>query len=347
MPPRVTYWTGTWDPAKEGISKEIVALRTGSRATAPVVGFSPAHRFRYFHRHRALTLPVGAWPLLRGVAAVFEPRGDVTHVFGGQSSWHLVRALGRRPIVLTAVVPRLGNARLPHVDLATVVVETERDIEEWTDAGVPRNKIELIRPGINLDYFRPLPASPGPFTLLFASTPSDPGEIESRGIPSLFNLARLRPDIALLMPWRSWGDVAECRRRIEALNPPSNVRVVYGDHPDMREVFGQVHATVIGFAEGAGKSCPNFVVEGLACGRPAIVPWGMAIGSPDDGVCEVDISDAAATSDAVSAVQSDWSDFSARARAGAERLYDAESFIRRYEELYDRIAHRERQSSGM
>ena len=27
MPPRVTYWTGTWDPRQEAISKEVELLR--------------------------------------------------------------------------------------------------------------------------------------------------------------------------------------------------------------------------------------------------------------------------------------------------------------------------------
>ena len=106
LPPRVTYWTGTWDPAKEAISKEIAALRVGpARARAcRVVLSGPVKPIRPpASRH---LLSGRAWPVLRVVAALVEPRAEVTHIFGGQSSWHLLRALGRRPIVLTAVLSR-------------------------------------------------------------------------------------------------------------------------------------------------------------------------------------------------------------------------------------------------
>ena len=65
MPPRVTYWTGTWDPVKEAISKEVVALRIGSRARAPVVSFSPGQPNRLVRKDRVLTLSGGAWMFLR------------------------------------------------------------------------------------------------------------------------------------------------------------------------------------------------------------------------------------------------------------------------------------------
>src|SRR5690606_17614908 len=90
MSPRVTYWTGTWDPRKEGVSKEIAALRSGERHRAPVVAFSPGNRTALLPGERTLTLSSGWWLALRATAPLVERRGEITHVFGGQSSWHLV-----------------------------------------------------------------------------------------------------------------------------------------------------------------------------------------------------------------------------------------------------------------
>ena len=59
MSPRVTYWTGTWDPAKEAISKELNALRVGTRTRAPVVSFAPDQPFRLNTADRVLMLPGG------------------------------------------------------------------------------------------------------------------------------------------------------------------------------------------------------------------------------------------------------------------------------------------------
>jgi hypothetical protein len=140
----VTYWTGTWDPAKEAISKEVCALRSGRRAAAPVVAFAPAQRTRWRREDRVLTLSASAWPILRAAGALIEPRGDITHVFGGHFSWHLFRALGRRPILLTAVAAHAGGPRLPR-EPARVAVEIDAGVEEWLNAGVPRHRITIVR----------------------------------------------------------------------------------------------------------------------------------------------------------------------------------------------------------
>ena len=53
LSPRVTYWTGTWDPAKEAISKEVNALRTGPRDPLRLSPFSlPAQGNQWRRRER-------------------------------------------------------------------------------------------------------------------------------------------------------------------------------------------------------------------------------------------------------------------------------------------------------
>lgn len=339
-PPRVTYWTGAWNPAQEGISKEIQALRTGDRVRAPVVAFAPHQPARIAWQDRVVTLPVQAWIALRAVAALIEPAGELTHIFGGHVSWHHLRALGRRPILLTAVIESgPTDVRLP-ADPAGVVVETDSSVAEWIDAGIPRDRIHIVRPGVPLETFSPLPRPSGRrFTLLFASTPSDPDDIGPRGIPLLIELARVRPDIDVIVPWRQWGDIAGAERVLAGLRPPTNFIVTRDPRIDMRAVHARAHATVVCFAKGAGKAVPNFVLEGLACGRPAIATRGglsdVLVSHRAGVVIDADVH---ALSAAVDRLQADWAGWSERAALLARTEFDLERFRAAYDKLYTELA---------
>jgi glycosyltransferase involved in cell wall biosynthesis len=336
VPARVTYWTGTWDPTKEAISKEIALLRCGPRASAPLVAFSPAHASQLHLAERVLKLSSRRWVALRAAARLIEPWGDITHVFGGRSSWHLLRAVGRRPVLLTAVLACEDSAELPQIPIARVVVEVDDAVDEWVAAGIPRDRIEVLPPGIDLDRFRPMPSPEGRFTLLFASTPSDAAEIGPRGIDLLVELARQRPDIDVLLPWRQWGDLGQVRAAIDRLRPPANVLVEHGDVPDMRACYARAHATVAMFARGRGKACPNFVIEGLACGRPSIMsaeaPLAGTIAGAGAGLAVA--RDVRALSGAVDQAKERWSGLAAGARALAEQRFDEVRFVQRYEQIY-------------
>src|SRR5437868_5220046 len=103
MPPRVTYWTGIWEPHREAISSEVQALRSALQPGAPVVSFSAGQRTSHRVRDRVVRLSGRRWLLLRGVATVLERRGDISHAFGSLADWHLLRSIGRRPVLFTVV----------------------------------------------------------------------------------------------------------------------------------------------------------------------------------------------------------------------------------------------------
>src|SRR6185295_7622410 len=105
MPSAVTYWTGVWQPGREALSNEVQVLRDLNGGRAPVVSFSSGQRSRVSIGERVIRLSAERWALLRAVAAAVEPRGAVTHVFGALDEWHLLRAVGRRPVVFTVALP--------------------------------------------------------------------------------------------------------------------------------------------------------------------------------------------------------------------------------------------------
>src|SRR4051794_14634477 len=94
--PRITYWTGTWDPAKEAISKEVALLRSMGLQVAPIVAFSPGNRSTLQLRDRVLTLSAERWLTLRLLAPGVEMMGDLSHVFGTLAAWHWLKVLRRR-----------------------------------------------------------------------------------------------------------------------------------------------------------------------------------------------------------------------------------------------------------
>jgi glycosyltransferase involved in cell wall biosynthesis len=179
-----------------------------------------------------------------------------------------------------------------------------------------------------------------PFRILFASSPADPSEFEARGLPLLIELARLHRDVEVVVLWREWGAVDEARRRLEALRPPDNFKVERRGARDMADVYASVHATACLFREGFGKSCPNSIVEGLACGRPALVTDTCGIARlVDAGQAGVSVARSLeAISEGLQRLRADIDQRQVSARRLAERHFGLERFIRAYSGIYAEMA---------
>ena len=340
MPPRLTYWTGVWDPAREAISKEIETLRAMGRSRAPVVSFAPAQRSALLPRQRVARLSAAHWLTLRAVAAVVEPQGEITHVFGGLDEWHLLRAVGRRPLLFTVVVPGTSPATSVWNKVSFFAAESESIAASLVAAGASADRVRVIYPGVDLEAFQPAPPPPGPFRLLFASSPADARELEARGVPALIELARRHPDIEVVLLWRRWGDPAAAARALASLAAPPNVIVEARNGRSMRDVYCSAHAVACCYAEGVGKSVPNSVVEGLACGRPALVTRGCGIASLicESGAGVVADGDPGSLDRALDDIRKDYATRARSARALAKRHFGLERFREEYAALYARIA---------
>jgi len=337
MPPRVTYWTGTWDPVREAISKEVQTLRRAIRPSAPVISLSAGQRTSISLRDRVIRLAGAQWMVFRATAALVEPFGDVTHAFGAMNAWHLLRALGRRPIIFTVALP--GPALEPALyDTVTMfVVESECLADDLRRAGVSADKIRVIYPGVNLDEYRPVTrASRDRFHVLFASSPSDASEFPARGIPLLVDVARLCPEIDVTLLWRSWGDQQAAQRAFANLHPPPNIRMDMRRGREMSSVYQEADAAACLYEPGFGKSCPNSIVEALACGVPALVSstCGIAGLIARDGAGIATTRNSVDVAQAVRTLRSEHARFAASARALAERHFDIRQFVDAYAQLY-------------
>lgn len=338
--PRVTYWTGTWDPRREAISKEIETLRQLHAPPGPVVAFSSGNRTGVDLQRRVIKLSAKRWIAFRACAAIGEPVGAVTHAFGSVDAWPILRSLGRRPFIFTAVAegPALNPAMYRRASV--FVAESEPLAAALADAGVQPQNIRIIYPGVDLAQFSPTPLPAGRFRLLFASSPSEPSEIGPRGLALLVELAHRHPDIDFVVLWRRWGDVRKGLTALAALAPPENFRVEELGARRMPDVYAGVHATVCLFDTGVGKSCPNSVVEGLACGRPALIAdtAGIArlVGSANAGIATRRTIDA--VSEALLTLRARCAELGRGARALAEAQFDVNDFCRKYSNMYVEFA---------
>jgi glycosyltransferase involved in cell wall biosynthesis len=337
--PAIGYWTGIWEPTREALSKEVAALRRALSPGSAIVSFTPQNTALLW-RDRVLRLNVHRWAALKLAAAVLERRADVTHVFGGVDAAHFLLVLGRRPIVFTVAIPGAPLAADLYDKVAFFVAESETIADTLRAAGVPASRLEVIYPGIDLARYSPTPAPDTPFELLFASTPSHVVDMESRGIWLLLELARLRPDVRIVLLWRTWGDVPGALAAIAAHNPPVNFVVKVVDARDMPAQFASAHATVCCFAEGLGKSAPNSILEGLASGRPTLVSdtCGVAAVIGAHGAGAVTPRTVEGLSDGIDRIRENYGAAAAAARRLAEAKFDRRAIHARYAAIYDALA---------
>ena len=341
VPPRVTYWTGNWNPGREAISSEISLLRNSLGAASVVVACSTRERVGVNASHRVLRIPASPWTY-QPVASVVERFGDVTHIFGGLDSWYPLRFLGRRPMIVTLVTAGspLASALLDPV--AVWVAEADHLADDARTAGIPTERIRVIRPGVNLELFRPSPVPDGPFKVLFASSPQAAEEFEARGVNLLVDAARLLPDVRFVFAWRHWGNQHELRAAIDALSPPPNVEINVADVPVMATVYASVHAVAALFAPGHGKSAANSIIEGLACGRPALVSQssGLANLLRESAAGTVVSRTPEAVAEGITQLRAHYGIAVKRARSLAESHFDQAAFVTGYLRTYDAIANR-------
>jgi glycosyltransferase involved in cell wall biosynthesis len=341
MPPRVTYWTGTWEPTREAISKEVQTLRRAVQPSAPVVSLSYGQRSSISVRDRVLRLAGARWMPFRATAALLEPVGDVTHVFGALNAWHLLRALGRRPLIFTVALPGPALEKALYDKVTVFAAESECLADDLRHAGIGAERIRVIYPGVNLEEYRPVTrATRDRFHVLFASSPSDVNEFQARGISLLVDVARLCPEIDVTLLWRAWGDQQAAQRAFADLNPPQNIRIDTRRGRSMASVYQEADAVACLYEPGFGKSCPNSIVEALACGVPALVSatCGIAGLIARDGAGLATARNPADIAEAVRTLRRDHARFSSAARQLAERHFDIRQFIESYARLYETTA---------
>jgi glycosyltransferase involved in cell wall biosynthesis len=275
--------------------------------------------------------------LFRLATRLLEPAFDLHHFFGSLGDWYYLSPPRRRPTVLTvaAACPPVEGRLRRRVD--RFVVEHPAGREALERLGIERQRVRLIFPPVDLTAFAPGPAPPGPFTVLFASSPEEESWLGARGVPQLLDAAALRPRMRFRLLWRPWGNSEARVRRWVTERGLSNVELVAGRRPDMARQYQAAHVCAAPFTEAKrSKPAPNSVVDSLACGRPVLVTEhvGLADLVQEGGAGLACAASGEALAEHLDRLQAGWGRYAQAARGLAERWFGAERFLAAYRRLY-------------
>jgi glycosyltransferase involved in cell wall biosynthesis len=105
---------------------------------------------------------------------------------------------------------------------------------------------------------------------------------------------------------------------------------------NIADEYAGAHAVVCCFAKNFGKTCPNSVMEALACGRPALVTEdvGLAGVIRDESAGVVVPRTAAAVQAGLQRLREGYGSYRSQARRAAEAYFSLERATAAYESLY-------------
>ena len=231
----------------------------------------------------------------RGDLLLQAPAHDLCHLFFPVLYPFPVLRRLRGPLVYSVVAGLAGQPRPALGDLAdrlTVVVSNERDRDQAQAWGLAR--VRLIRPGIDIERFRPTPLPPAPpFVVLVGSAPWTRAQFRTKGIDALLGAAARLPDLRLVFLWRGLHrDVLA--ERMARLGVAGQCEVI-NEHADVAALLARCHATaVLADSSKLVKAWPHSLLESLSCGRPvlvsAAVPMADYVAAQSCGVVCPDLS---------------------------------------------------------
>ncbi len=339
MPPRIAYWTSSFEPDVEAVAGEVACLRR--MFPGSVVWGVNARRPPRFSWRRGFGFPPRTQLAFRAVTGCLQRLFDLNHLFGGVGDWFHLRAIRRWPAVLTVAVE--GETARPDL-----LAKIDQFVVEWPQAeaallnlGVPRDRIRFIPPAVDLERFQPAVAPDSKFTVLFASSPDRADWLDARGMPLLLDVAERRADVRFRLVWRPWGDSLPAVRRSIDERGLQNIDLLVGRFANMAAHYHAAHATFLPFNDPRRcKPAPNSLIEGLACGRPGIMTQhvGLATIVAEAGAgicCEGGVEEII---EAIDRLRADWNTASRCARQLAERRFGVNDFITAYTQIYEALA---------
>jgi len=340
MPKKVIYFVDIYEPSCEGISKEVHLLHSYFRESF-VYCMSPFFGIRSLFRmkvdEKSFIFCSALFPL-RTAKNFFERKFDLSHVFGNLYGDYFVRNLKKKPILLTAVTIDRIHSIDEYEKLEKIVVESNKQKKMLVNAGLEKDKIELVYPGVDLNKFSYSSPTENTFKVLFASSPLKEMYFRARGIDMILEAAQMLQEYEFVLLWRKRALVT-IKRMIEA-KKLKNVKLINEIIADMNNMYGNVHATVVPFtSEEFNKSCPNSIPESLAAGKPVIVSDKVGISDIiKKERCGVVFKPTPSNlSEAIKKISKGYKKYQKNARKTAKKYFSKEKFLLEYEKIYDAV----------
>lgn len=336
VPPRVAYWLSSFDPEMEAVAAEVACLR---RAFAGSIAWGVAPReLLSFSWRRGFGIHPRFQLLFRAVTALGQRYFDINHLFGSAGDWFHLRAVQKRPVILT-VTSEQTPCTLELLDkVDRFVVEWPAASEHLHEMGISLDRIKLVYPAVDLDRFQVVPPPEGKFTVLFASSPDRAEWLEARGVHLLIDAAELKPKMQFRLIWRPWGDSLPVLQRLLREKNLPNIDLRVGRVAEMSSKYQNAHVTVVPFLNRtACKPAPQSLLESLACGRPVVLTDAVGIGDvvTESGGGLKCRDTAESLAECLERLHCEWNQYSGRARNAAEKWFGSAAFVQSYRGIYE------------
>jgi len=339
MQKKIIYFVDIYEPVSEGISKEVCMLHSHFKESF-IYGMNPffeiSSLFRMKVNTRKLVFCTALIPL-RATKKILERKFDLSHVFGNLYGDYFVTTLEKRPILLTAVtIDKIGPIK-DYEKIDEIIVESEKQKKMLLNAGVDKNKVKLVYPGIDLKAFSHSKPNGGEFSILFASSPLREEYFGARGVNLLLDAAKALGGIKFILLWRKRA-VRAVKMAIEEKRL-KNIKLVNEIIHDMNKMYGNAHATIAPFTTREyNKSCPNSIPESLAAGKPVLVSDNVGISDlvkkEKCGVVFKPILEELVN--AVNELKQNYKKYQKNARKTAEKYFSKETFLEEYKKIYEK-----------
>ncbi|GAB6162466.1 hypothetical protein JCM12298_16250 [Desulfothermus naphthae] len=324
-------------PEMEGISKEVFTLAKHFDST--ILGISNLQKIKIDLKKRIFGFSTKWYYCARILAFLMSKVHTINHIYDSLDNWIYLSSIFSKRTILTGVV---GNGSLPikyYQKLRLLIVDSEEQRKNLIQKGLAREKVKVIYPGIDLEPFLKIsfPKYEKPFRILFASSPPTVEELESRGVFDLLEAAKNLPDVEFILLWRPWGDSFE---KVEEVIKKSNLKnvVLFRQRiRDMRKFYEKCHVAIAPFKKNGGKSCPTFIIEALASGRPVILGPGVGIKSL---IQDFNVGLTCEERDLTNKIQimrDNWKHFVSGTKDFAKEFFSHQRFVNDYTKIYRQI----------
>lgn len=344
MSKKIRYYVQQYRPAYEAISKE-VALLANHFSIQNKVKIHDLHlkglfQFRCDDKissHHFIYYPFTAW-----ATRLSSKKNDINHIYTSLGDLPYLNTIDLKHSILTAAascrIEKIKRRIKKLERLQKIVVESQKQKRELLSLGIDNKKIEIIYPPVDLSCFSYVPTK-GKFTILNASCPTRVSDFHKRGIYLLLQAAQEKKPVQFTLLWRK--DAFINIKNLTSRNYFSNVMVKNEIITDMNQEFAAAHCTIIPYTcyDDFLKLVPNSAIESLAAGKPLLVSgkteMAAIVKAQKCGVVFEPTTKSLLK--AIEELQRNYRFYQKNCRKTAKKYFSKETFIKRYEDIYNQI----------
>lgn len=337
--PEIIYLVQKFRPDLEGTSKEVDTLRQHFKSKVHDLHLGSILSFKFkkeLFSYHFLFYPFCA-PFL-----YFKTRSKITHIYTTLRDRPYLPLFNGPRTVLTSTnhftAQRLRPWRRYLKKVHKIVVESPLQMEELLRLGLPKEKIELIYPSVDLDAFS-YQKTGGTFKILNASCPSRVSDLKKRGIFLLMEADSMLTDTTIDVLWRV-GEYQKFQRMVQG-KIFNCLQVKEHIAENMNEMYAAHHCTIIPYTcfDELLKLIPNSAMESLAAGKPLLV-------SSQTGIAEMVRKEhcgvvfeptAEKLLEAIEVMKENYFEYQHNCRKTAEKYFSQEQFLKKYGQIYAQI----------